>query len=559
MKHVYLIVCVSISIAVASIVYGIFYVPADQYSHWNLDHGSSVNCIGTNNNNRKCYFRNICFHPNSSKYLFLHGTKTTIQGFHPNDRNNPALVDLSSVSDHNLQYFHYTDILAEAVNKDNLGKILFYEDPKLLFNRFNPDNLMHVFHDDLLPLYFTMLRECRGNVENCINKPGMIFNERRTPGEYHFLYQMITESQTFVQDLSHDYLHCFKSVIVGLDKHPTWYQYGFKTPQGPLNKNIKPTGYEIRLFTNFVQHKLEISLKKSSDFILIICRKSNRRILNVGELSESIKVILNKEVYIVSIEDLGVLEVLKLVCEASILISVHGSALILSLFLRPWSIIIEVFPYGIRAEHYTPYKTLANIKNMNLLYYSWENIHRNKTVTHPNWPKEFGGLQHLPNSVKDKIIDSFEVPLHLCCDNPEWLHRIYQDTFVDQISFIELLNKAWSNRLNHMSSYKNIDFTPRCGEVDQIYCNETIMGNGILICAWWGLPFNFRYLNTSSGVMFEIWIQVVGQTHTHAYFVKDTHYCFGPYNKEIQIFIWVRCILDNTSGPFSSKPMLCPI
>ena len=73
------------------------------------EHGSSVLCQGKSNIDRRCVFHNLCYHPSLKDFVFLHSSHSIYEGI-PEDRQQPALVDLSSVMDHNTQYFDYVDV-----------------------------------------------------------------------------------------------------------------------------------------------------------------------------------------------------------------------------------------------------------------------------------------------------------------------------------------------------------------------------------------------------------------------------------------------------------------
>ena len=68
------------------------------------------------------------------------------------EENGQILLDLTSVSDHSAKVFTYKNISSHEFIHENYDYI---SGPSILFHRFNPDNLMHIFHDDLLPLYYT--------------------------------------------------------------------------------------------------------------------------------------------------------------------------------------------------------------------------------------------------------------------------------------------------------------------------------------------------------------------------------------------------------------------
>eukprot|EP00039_Didymoeca_costata_P007374 m.99063 g.99063 ORF g.99063 m.99063 type:complete len:149 (+) comp13661_c1_seq2:577-1023(+) len=128
---------------------------------------------------------------------------------------------------------------------------------------------------------------------------------------------------------------------------------------------------------------------------------------------------------ILSLEDTSIPSLLAELYKTNVLIGMHGSALIFSIFLPPKAGVIELFPYGVPPEHYTPYKTLTKLAGMDLQYASWRNHNRDKTITHPDWPRHLGGIAHLPHDIQEKVKGSSNVPLHKCCDNPFWLFRSY--------------------------------------------------------------------------------------------------------------------------------------
>jgi len=72
------------------------------------------------------------------------------------DRFDPALLDMSTVANHSGQYFNYADVLAMTAEQLLGASTRLVGGTSLIFRRFHPDNLMHVLHDDLLPLYDTL-------------------------------------------------------------------------------------------------------------------------------------------------------------------------------------------------------------------------------------------------------------------------------------------------------------------------------------------------------------------------------------------------------------------
>ncbi|CAH1270123.1 POMGNT2 [Branchiostoma lanceolatum] len=96
-----------------------------------VQQGSSMWCWGDNNTNRMCKFSNLCFSPKHQHFVFFHGEQTVTHGIH--NRFQPALVDLSSVPDHNTQYFQYVDLPVSALRE--FKKVKIYPRTSLIFNR----------------------------------------------------------------------------------------------------------------------------------------------------------------------------------------------------------------------------------------------------------------------------------------------------------------------------------------------------------------------------------------------------------------------------------------
>jgi len=112
-------------------------------------------------------------------------------------------------------------------------------------------------------------------------------------------------------------------------------------------------------------------------------------------------------------------------------VGMHGSILIMALFLPPGAALVEIFPYGISAENYTPYRKLAGIAELHLQYLPWETHDPRQSVGYPDRPPSQGGLAHLRLEERQAVLDNERVAPHLCCSDPAWLYRIYQDTEID--------------------------------------------------------------------------------------------------------------------------------
>ncbi|KCV69136.1 hypothetical protein H696_04551 [Fonticula alba] len=92
--------------------------------------------------------------------------------------------------------------------------------------------------------------------------------------------------------------------------------------------------------------------------------------------------------------------------------------------------VIELFPFGVQPENYTPYMHECRIAGC--IYRAWANSDRRASVPHPKRAPLKGGIVHLPPAEQRNIEQATAVPPHICCSDPTWLYKIYQDTIVDQ-------------------------------------------------------------------------------------------------------------------------------
>ncbi|XP_072024145.1 protein O-linked-mannose beta-1,4-N-acetylglucosaminyltransferase 2-like [Amphiura filiformis] len=537
-----------------------------------LQGGSSVWCKGDNNTDRNCHFHNLCFAPSSNSFLFLHGADTIITGV-PDDRYSPALLDLSSVPNHNTQYFHYTDVPVDGLN--HFKKVVTYRGVHFVFNRFNPSNLMHVLHDDLLPVFHTLLQLGLFNLETQKSSARLVFLEGWHEGEYFDMYEWMSRERPLLKDalMEHadDVLVCFEDVFLGLSKQTTWYQYGFDRPQGPL-ANSKVTATEIRVFTNAFLESLNMSNGNQEDHQLrgqaqipkgqskvkgqnqacLFTRESNRLILNeadvISTIAQHFDTELSSNLYKNSLSML-----LQNIQKCKLVVGMHGSLLALIMFLLPGSAVIELYPYAVNPDHYTPYKTLANLPGMQITYKAWRNNIPENTVTHPYASPEKGGILHLSLQEQQRIMGSNEVPQHLCCSDPEWLYRIYQDTIVDIPSFHATLLSAieiQNNFDNIQSGSFKIKAIP--GAVQNSQCKRTIINDVFGIKLSWQPPWNLQFF-TNIDQKYEVWIQVIGHGDYKAWILEMTEYVFTEgLDGKSNYRVWVRCLVGDKVGPFTS-------
>ena len=294
-----------------------------------------------------------------------------------------------------------------------------------LIHRFKPDNIMHVLHDDILPAYAVLK-----NMFPSIPAPfpvRLVFADG---------YGVMPHDDLYAELVQYGLVYnsnklCFQNLIVGFDKPTLWYQYGFRVPQGPVPHNRT---FINEIISGYVKDRVNHSSKSQ---ITLFSRTDNRLILNEGELMVRLAREFSKSVKTVDLESHSLAEVIDAVSRSSVVVGMHGAMLATMIWMPRGGTVLELFPYAINPSHYSPYRTLANIRN--LRYLSWANTIRSNTVGHADYPKEYGGLGHLPSVEQSRIMSETEVKPHLCCEDPSWLYHIYQDTVVDVEAVIQLL------------------------------------------------------------------------------------------------------------------------
>ncbi|CAN7990405.1 unnamed protein product [Ixodes hexagonus] len=513
------------------------------------DRSSSAWCRGSHRSERTCTFRNLCFRSDTGDFVFFYGERTTALGHLDDD---PALADLSSVSDHGALHFAFVDAPLAARTQFDIKDI---DTDTVVMSRFNPDNLMHVFHDDLIPMFATA-REVRGcytdeEVSNCLDNMTFFFTDNRPKGQYWHLYQVLTQDQLLVPPSETPQLYCFNKATVGLQKQSTWYQYGFKNPQGPLEKNLKSAGKEIKLFAKHFLKMLDIQPSSSAEsgYAIVVLRSKNRLILKAEELLDMVRTHTALMPVVVDLEKEALSKVIQLLVGAKLLVAMHGSALILSMFMKPGAVVLEMFPYGISPNQYTPYKTLANLPEMGLVYKSWRNTNLSNTVSHPEYEPSLGGILHLPVEQQDRIVQSSQVPPHLCCENPEWLFRIYQDTIVDS-SIIPVLMEV---RTTKVPEDKGLTEAMCPGPVIDIKCAiKELAQNQRLLHISWAKPWNVEFVGFRS-CTYEVWLQSDSRVQTFQ--VESVEY--RNLTIETGFRVWVKAMCDGNSGRFNVFPAYC--
>ncbi|XP_073534154.1 protein O-linked-mannose beta-1,4-N-acetylglucosaminyltransferase 2 [Phyllobates terribilis] len=512
-----------------------------------VEDGTKMVCTGRMHTDRVCRFESLCYSTEAEEFVFFHSNSSIMLPSLGSRRFQPALLDLSSVDDHNTQYFNFIELPAAALKF--MPKPVFVPDVALITNRFNPDNLMHVFHDDLLPIFYTMQQFPDLDLDS-----RLFFMEGWVEGSHFELYKLMSNKLPLFKEQLKTLgrLLCFTKSYVGLTKITTWYQYGFVQPQGP-KANILVSGNEIRHFAKFILGKLNISTDQSAseDYIVLFSRTMDRLIVNEAELLLALAQEFQMKTITVSLEDHTFTDIVRLISNASMLVCMHGAQLVMSLFLPKGAAVVELFPYGVNPDHYTPYKTLATLPGMELQYVGWQNKEIANTITYPERPWEQGGIIHLDASEQERIKKSKEVPRHLCCRNPEWLFRIYQDTKVDVTSLIQAIRSVVKTKPGTRKQKWANGLYP--GKVRESRCQASSSEASVTkLSVTWHIPWNLKYLKVRD-VKYEVWIQEQGENTYMPYMLSYQNHTFSENIKPSTTYlVWIRCIFNKTLlGPFA--------
>lgn len=436
---------------------------------------SSVFCYYDAVEHRVCHIKNLCFLPGYEQFVVVVKNSTVIEGV-PSDRKS-KLVELTNLARHPQMYWDYREIRQEDPRFQNLN--VSYEERKtFLVNRYHAANIMHAFHDDAFN-YYWLLKE--------FGNPSPPDSDEPFSFEHPFVYlDTFTESDAvfmikyfsnypirFRPDLSKDrnLVTCFKDAVIGNSKRTAWYQYGFNGPQGPIeDKSVN--GWHVREAAEFVKRRaaffrrrntfhlfntspqnptsniyeqagvFDPSKHDSHEYIGIFDRLRSRIIVNKRELADALEKKFRMRVLFLRLESHPLEILLDAVGNTRVLLGMHGALLVLAAFAKPRTVLLEMYPFAVPAENYTPYKTLSNLEGVNLVYRSWVNTHIEKNIPHPEYPLALGGIQSLAPEVQEQIKSTHTVPPHKCCTDPYWLYRIYQDTVVVIPEIIEVLAEA---------------------------------------------------------------------------------------------------------------------
>jgi protein O-mannose beta-1,4-N-acetylglucosaminyltransferase len=329
------------------------------------------------------------------------------------------------------------------------------------------------------------------------------------------------------------------------------------SPQGPIpDKNVN--GVYVRHAVEFIKWRLGLSVynqeylpfaEAEPDTAVVFSRRENRLIVNEDELLTAVSTEFKLKPQFVRMEDMKFHEQVKVLGRTKVAIGMHGSVLIMGLFLPRGSVLIELYPYAVPSDNYTPYRTMSRLPGMNIAYRAWENKYPDNNIPHPDRDMYHGGINHLKPEERDAILNTPTVPKHTCCTNPYWLFRIYQDTkvHVDEVKALvaDALKESTEKSLATVKMDPTIMPSPVLEKTitcSVVFHDKTI--DSVLIK--WDEPWN--------GVRpdkYSIWEHIAYReffSETNSISIKSPKYTEGT-----QLEIWVRPVKNGVSGRYSDK------
>jgi protein O-mannose beta-1,4-N-acetylglucosaminyltransferase len=293
------------------------------------------------------------------------------------ERYRETLLYLSSIDNH--PYFEWNFVEASPFAPELQNINVRYEDtPHFLFKRLHPENIMHNLHDDVLNMYFQIKKYITKPTEpGRMELPFSLFSQRillldqyegtgsTRPFQYLSNHPIRFSSYLTLKKTSTD-ITCFREAFVGNSKITRWYQYGFyDLPQGPID-NL-PNGMHVREVASWFTKRVGLALgddelyppkklivKKpvikdnshldfvETDLIVIMSRTKNRIMINEAEIAKELSRHYKLESVFLRNEDQTFEEQIKILRRARVVLGMHGSILVMALFCRRGTVLLEM-------------------------------------------------------------------------------------------------------------------------------------------------------------------------------------------------------------------------
>lgn len=545
-------------IAILIAVYYFYYYKLEYFTNDSFKMSSSVWCVKEARSQKLCRFKNVCYDTDFRSLLFFLHEKSVIKGIA--NYSDLQKIQLSSVFPHNN---FYANLSVLDVQNHKIKKHITILPQIFLFSRFKPNNIMHVIHDDLFPLFLTLEHVCLGS-KDCIKNYNLVIHDSHSPGPYFNFYASMSEQKLIkLSELPPNNMLCFNEMLTGFVQDSLFYQYGFNEPQGPIENFFINTN-DVQRFTTFIKEKLKVKETpfKEADIVLLKRHKS-RKILNIEEVKQMMENVYlrnfkkNYTNFLILDTSVNFSFLINVVSNCKILAGMHGAEMIFSIFLKPKSIVFELFPYAIQPEVVSFVKPISKIEGNFFHYYSWKNILKNNSFPHPDTHPLFGGINHLDTKLQEKIKSTVVVPPFPCCHDPNYLYHMYQDTLVSS-DFEEFFQNSLLNCLNEQESketrgFINKWFSPSI--VSNFSC-EFQLDKKYLIIDWFP-PFN---VVKTTQLEYNICIFSEEMHYRQEYITNSTNIklkFFENVDVCIKFKVWIQVFYNENSSKSVDKHFVC--
>ena len=327
--------------------------------------------------------------------FFIVKTNRSVLANIPSNRYRDALLETGSVANHSIFFWNYAEVSPFKPSMQNLA-VRYERRTHFLFQRLHPRNIMHNLHDDVLPM-FHMIKEYvgKGSLERgepfSLDEHQLLlldpYEATDSTKPFYYLSNHPLRFRTFFnQPGEPNVVTCFRDAVVGQSKLTTWYQYGFKEPQGPI-QGKKVNGLNVREVVEWMVRRVGLPLghdelyqanKQSqtlppakpdnshfdfpeTNLLVIMSRRQNRLILNEEQLAQDLTRAFGFKTVFLRNEDHSFEEQIKILRQARVVLAMHGSILVMAMFCRRGTVVVEMFPYAVPSHHYTPYKTMVGV------------------------------------------------------------------------------------------------------------------------------------------------------------------------------------------------------
>ena len=377
---------------------------------------STMRCFGKDFNDRYCELNNTCYE--KKKFIFFTNLTTVFHSniVYPGSRPIPH------------DYPSCRNAIRLIANNEPMTKYKFIneftERSFVTCRWYGMQHLWHTLFDFTVPVWWAQ-NEFGGHKdddriflidENTNMKKGFLFKE------------MLTNEEIINIRINSSYANktCFKHAIIGVPKTelvvtPEKWKNGFLLPYE--YRQIAFKGFREQAIAKYVPNKSYCERTKKPRIVLINRATPARYIVNGKELFNKMKEWCDEcDFSYTLMENVSMGEQIEELCNASMLISIHGSGLSHMVWMRnEKNAIIEIFPYKYNCRDW--YQQVAESYGLN--YFSW--INTNKSNTQKGRKGRY-----------KECIEEDDTCLNEKC------HEMLRDqpTIVDYESFRKVFNKA---------------------------------------------------------------------------------------------------------------------